>query len=105
MEQLEGALPIVALYADLNKVRGSYYTRMLYPGLYTAKERFYFSFVEAYNLKYFSNGGTLFLAYPDKWRLFYTHTDGSIVHIWSGEQRPQFTDVEGLLHETRMRDA
>lgn len=104
MERLEGSLPIVAINADLDKVRGNYYPRLFYPGLHAVKNRFLSKFLEVYYLKPFSNGGTLYRSYPDFWRLFYTGRDGNAVQVWSGGTRPQFSEVEKLLKQCRQDD-
>lgn len=104
MEKLEGSLPVIAINADLDKVRGGYYPRLFYPGLHAVKDRFLSRFCETYYLKMFSNGGTLLRRYPDIWRLFYRSRSGEVMEVWSGEQRPEFKDVERLLVETREKD-
>lgn len=104
MEHLQGTFPIVAINADLDKVRGSYYPRFFYPRLHAVKERFLCKFVEAYYIKSFSNGGVLFRSYPDKWRLFYTFRNGNADVIWSGDSRPGFRDVERMLAQSREKD-
>lgn len=104
MEKLEGQLPVIAINADLDKVRGGYYPRLFYPGLHAVKDRFLSRFKETYYLKMFSNGGTLLRRLPDVWRLFYQQRDGEVVQVWEGEQRPDFRDVEKLLAQTRAED-
>lgn len=104
MERLEGALPIVAINPDLDKVRGSYYPRLFYPKLHKVKDRFLSRFVEVYYLKPLSNGGTLYRCFPDQWKLFYSRRDGAIVEIGSYSQRPSFHTVEQLLSKYRQED-
>lgn len=103
MEKLQGDKTVVAINADLDKVRGGYYPRLFYPGLWKVKTRFLSKFVAAYYIKMFSNGGTLFRCFPEKWKLFYNGREGMEV-LWEGEERPQFVEVEKLLTERRRRD-
>lgn len=100
MELLQGDKPIVAVNADLDKVRGSYYPRLFYPGLWNVKTRFLSRFEPVYYIKQFAGGGTLFRCYPEKWTLLYTQ--GQV--LWEGDEKPAFTDVERLLRERRMAD-
>lgn len=104
MEHLQGSLPVVAINADLDKVRGSYYPRLFYPRLHAVKDRFLSKFVEAYYIKSFSNGGILFRSFPGKWRLFYTLRQGDVIEIWSGDVRPGFREVERMLAQSREED-
>lgn len=104
MERLQGNLPIVAINADLDKVRGAYYPRLFYPGLHAVKTRFLSRFNEAYYIKIFSNGGVLFRSFPDAWRLFYSTLEGKSLQIWSGNERPQFVEIERILAQSRQDD-
>lgn len=103
METLAGGKALVAVNADLDKVRGGYYPRVFYPGLYKAKTRFLSRFQAAYYVKQFSNGGTLMRAFPEPWTLFYAGGGTSEV-LWSGDERPDFVDVERMLAKRRMED-
>eukprot|EP00177_Eucheuma_denticulatum_P006189 GFKZ01011291.1.p1 GENE.GFKZ01011291.1~~GFKZ01011291.1.p1 ORF type:complete len:301 (-),score=27.72 GFKZ01011291.1:157-939(-) len=100
MESLQGDKPLIAVNADLDKVRGSYYPRLFYPGLWNVKTRFLSRFEPVYYIKQFAGGGTLFRCYPDKWTLFYAR--GEVV--WEGDEKPEFREVERLLRERRMAD-
>lgn len=104
MERLEGALPIVAINPDLDKVRGSYYPRLFYPKLHKVKDRFLSRFVETYYLKPLSNGGTLYRCFPNEWKLFYSRRDGTVDQIASYADRPSFRTVEQLLSQRRQED-
>lgn len=100
MESLQGDKPLIAVNADLDKVRGSYYPRLFYPGLWNVKTRFLSRFEPVYYVKQFAGGGTLFRCYPDKWTLLYAQ--GEV--IWEGDDKPEFRDVERLLRERKMAD-
>lgn len=104
MERLEGPLPIVAINADLDKVRGTYYPRFFYPKLHQVKERFLSRFNEVYYLKMLSNGGTLYRCFPDDWKLFYSQRDGKITQIATYSERPSFSTVEKLLSQRRQEE-
>lgn len=103
MELLQGEGSIVTVNADFDKLRGGYYPRIFYPGLWKVKERFLTKFEECYYVKMLSNGGTLIKRYGQDWILFYAAKEGYEV-LWKGEQRPQFPFVEGLLRERLERE-
>lgn len=105
MESLEGLDPVILINGDLDKVRGGYYPRIFYPGLHAVKDRFLSRFEPVYYVKQFSNGGTLFRAYPSQWLLFYTPVEaGTSKLVRSFESRPEFRLVEDLLRNERTAD-
>lgn len=105
MELLEGDKPLVAVNADLDKVRGGYYPRLFYPGLFKVKTRFLSKFEAVYYVKQFSNGGTLMRCYPQPWTLFYkSNVSGESTVVWTGEERPEFVEVERILSAKRIED-
>lgn len=103
MEKLQGDKTVLAINADLDKVRGGYYPRLFYPGLWKVKTRFLSKFEPAYYVKMFSKGGTLFRCFPERWKLFYYGRE-SVEVVWEGDERPQFAEVEKLLAERQTRD-
>ncbi|CAN8073384.1 unnamed protein product [Agarophyton chilense] len=94
---------LVTVNADFDKVRGSYYPRLFYPGLYKAKEKILNRFEEVYYIKSFSNGGTLLKRYPEDWKLFYAGRDDTKL-IWEGVERPEFRWIEQQLSSKRTED-
>lgn len=105
MELLAGDKPVVAVNADLDKVRGGYYPRLFYPGLFKVKTRFLSRFEAAYYVKQFSNGGTLMRCFPEPWTLFYKSAEGGETRVvWTGEERPDFVEVERILAAKRVED-
>lgn len=104
MQNLRGALPIVSVNADFDKLRGGYYPKIFYPGLHKAYDAFLNEFESVYYVKQFSNGGTLLRAYPEKWLLYYDSLNGEREVLWSGDDRPAFREVERMLRERRTKD-
>lgn len=105
MENLQDCACLICINGDLDKVRGSYYPRLFYPGLYRVKTRFLVRFEPAYYIKQFSNGGTLMKRFDEPWSLFYKAVDApDLAVLWSGEMRPDFVMIERLLAEQRVKD-
>jgi Domain of unknown function (DUF1995) len=105
MELFYGADPIILINGDLDKVRGSYYPKVFYPGLHKTKNRFLSRFKETYYWKQFSNGGTLLRRYGGDWSLLYRNADNDeTVLLQVFPQRPQFRVVEDLLRARRNAD-
>jgi hypothetical protein len=103
--EVEGGDPLVVINGDLDKVRGGYYPRLFYPGLWRAKVRFLSRFREVYYIKMFSNGGTLMRRYGEAWTLRYRNRDNSETTVLrTFESRPEFRLVEDLLRAERTRD-
>ena len=103
MPNVMGCAPVVCVNGDLDRVRGAYYPRLFYPGLYKVKEKFLSMFEEVFYVKAFSNGGSLMRRFPEKWRLFYKGT-GDMREVWTGDDRPDFKDVERILRDCRTAD-
>eukprot|EP00904_Undaria_pinnatifida_P005540 jgi/Undpi1/2115/HiC_scaffold_12.g05501.m1 len=61
-------VPMVMLNGGLDKLRGGYYPRIFYPGLYNAKERFLKNFETMYYLKALP-GGWIFRKAPEDWQI------------------------------------
>lgn len=105
MEALAGEKPVVAVNADLDKVRGGYYPKLFYPRLFKVKTRFLSRFVAVYYVKQFSNGGTLMRCFPEPWALFYkSMVTAETSVVWAGEERPDFVEVERILAAKRIED-
>lgn len=62
-----------------NKLRGGYYPRIFFPGLYNAKERFLKKFETVYYLKALP-GGWIFRRAPEDWQVNFTQDYGRGVH-------------------------
>jgi Domain of unknown function (DUF1995) len=105
MELLKGRDPIILINGDLDKVRGSYYPRLFYPGLHKTKDRFLSLFEETYYWKQFSNGGTLLRRYGEEWTLLYRNAANSETSMLTTfRERPQFRVVEDILRARRNED-
>ncbi|CAN0202294.1 unnamed protein product [Ectocarpus sp. 12 AP-2014] len=61
-------VPMVMLNGNLDKLRGGYYPRIFFPGLYNAKERFLKKFETVYYLKALP-GGWIFRRAPEDWQV------------------------------------
>lgn len=102
---------VIALNADLDRVRSGYYPRIFYPRLYDTRTRFLSGFQEVFYLKNLADGGTLLREFPGEWTLFYrplpkgrTDPPPPPTVLWTGSERPEFKEVLARLKAARTED-
>ncbi|CAM9238919.1 unnamed protein product [Chrysoparadoxa australica] len=84
-----GKAPMVALNCGLDKVRGSYYPKFFYPGLYKARERFLSDFEPVYYLKPLPQGW-IFRKYPEDWQVQGSQGGGPYKLLEQNPARPDY---------------
>ncbi|CAM9160804.1 unnamed protein product [Ascophyllum nodosum] len=69
-------VPMVMLNGGLDRLRGGYYPRIFYPGLYDATQRFLKNFETVYYLKALP-GGWIFRKAPEDWQIISISQSGN----------------------------
>lgn len=101
-------MPTVIVNGNLDRVRGGYYPRIFYPGLYSCKERYLKYFEPVFYLKPVQ-GGLLFRRFPEPWQQILTYYDPNApagkkgpkkvlsTVVATAEARPPYNDVTNAL--------
>lgn len=74
IEKIDMGVPAIIVNGNVDRLRGGYYPRIFYPGLYNVKERYLKFFEPVYYLKPVQ-GGLLFRAFPGPWQQILTYYD------------------------------
>ncbi|GAB5030752.1 Hypothetical protein NocV09_00400290 [Nannochloropsis oceanica] len=75
MEKIQRpGVPMVVVNGNLDRIRGGYYPRLFYPGLYNVKERMLKFFEPVFYLKP-AQGGFIYRRYPEEWQQVLTYYD------------------------------
>ncbi|GJD10206.1 hypothetical protein Gasu2_44140 [Galdieria sulphuraria] len=92
-------VPVILFNADLDKLRGGYYPRFLYPKLYATKDKCLTKFEPVYYVRFFVNGA-LIRRYPNPWQIVYEE-EGCLYCILERNERPDFQTVRNSLNQFR----
>jgi len=96
LEKVDKGCPMIVLNGGFDKLRGGYYPRLFYPGLYSVKERYLQKFEPIYYLKPLA-GGWIFRKYPEDWQLLFEAKGTKPITIESFETRPEFNYASSKL--------
>ncbi|KAK4523119.1 hypothetical protein GAYE_PCTG36G1010 [Galdieria yellowstonensis] len=92
-------VPVILFNADLDKLRGGYYPRFLYPKLHATKDKCLTKFEPVYYVRFFVNGA-LIRRYPNPWQIVYEEK-GRLYCILEKKERPDFQTVRSCLNDIR----
>lgn len=107
LPKIDRGAPTIVVNGNLDRVRGGYYPRIFYPGLYNCKEKYLRFFEPIFYLKPVQ-GGLLFRRFPEPWQEVLTYYDPATANkkgakkiltqtVGTSDDRPAYNDVVAAL--------